>query len=329
MGKTKKIILILLIVFLLFFLLNFNKKIIDQKINKNNEKNIKSENGKIEVYFCPKDDCSLKLEEFILSAEESVDCALFDLRLKNIINALASKSKEIKVRVVVDNENEGYVKGVKYDDSNQLSHNKFCVIDGKKVSTGSFNPTERGAFKNNNNLVIIYSEYLAENYLDEFNELWNGKFGEGYVVENPVVYVNNIKIENYFCPEDDCKQKVIETIKGASESIYFMTFSFTDEEIADEILFKDVDIKGVFEKVQAASEYSQYKRMKGFGLDVKIDKNKYNMHHKVFIIDEKIVITGSYNPTGAGTYKNDENLLIIHDKNVAGEYVREFFDLFE
>ena len=48
------------------------------------------------------------------------------------------------------------------------------------------------------------------------------------------------------------------------------------------------------------------------------------MHHKVFIIDEEIVITGSYNPTSSGTKRNDENLLIIHDKEIANEFTQEF-----
>ncbi len=48
------------------------------------------------------------------------------------------------------------------------------------------------------------------------------------------------------------------------------------------------------------------------------------MHHKVFIIDEKIVITGSYNPTKNANENNDENLLIIHDKKIAEKYLEEF-----
>ena len=104
-----------------------------------------------------------------------------------------------------------------------------------------------------------------------------------------------------------------------------MTFSFTDEEIADAILFKNLkDTRGVFEKTQAASQYSQYLRLKDFGLNVKTDKNSAFMHHKVFIIDNKTVITGSYNPTGAGNYKNDENVVIIDDENIAKEYLKEF-----
>jgi len=283
------------------------------------------------VYFCPKDDCSKHLIDLINSAQSYVHCALFDLKLKDVIKALALKSHKVDVKVVIDNENyKNQIKGdgIKVDNKNQLSHNKFCVVDDDIVWTGSFNPTERGNFYNNNNAILFYSKYLAENYEEEFQELWNGNFSSGNKVKNKIIYLNNKKIENYFCPEDNCKEHVIETINSAEESIYFMTFSFTDEETADAILFKDIDIKGVFEKLQAGSEYSQYKRLKDFGLDVKLDKNKYNMHHKVFIIDNETVITGSYNPTGSGNYRNDENIIIVHDEDVAKKYLEEFEHIF-
>ena len=280
------------------------------------------------VYFCPEDDCASHLTEFINSANSYVYCAFYDLRLKNVISALAKKSHSIPVKVVIDgNNNKSQIEGknVIFDTSRQLSHNKFCVVDDKKVWTGSFNPTERDNEKNNNNVIVIYSKYLAQNYKEEFNELWDKRFGEGQVVEFPVVYINDKKIENYFCPEDSCKDQVIEELLNAKKSIYFMTFSFTDEEIADAILFKNLkDTRGVFEKTQAASQYSQYLRLKDFGLNVKTDKNSAFMHHKVFIIDNKTVITGSYNPTGAGNYKNDENVVIIDDENIAKEYLKEF-----
>ncbi|MFH1064425.1 MAG: phospholipase D-like domain-containing protein [Candidatus Woesearchaeota archaeon] len=48
------------------------------------------------------------------------------------------------------------------------------------------------------------------------------------------------------------------------------------------------------------------------------------MHHKVFIIDEKVVVTGSFNPSSNADKNNDENLLIIHDPIVAAEFLEEF-----
>ena len=51
-------------------------------------------------------------------------------------------------------------------------------------------------------MVIIASSYLAQNYEEEFKELWNGIFGAGGFVTNPIVYVNDIKIQNLYLFKD-------------------------------------------------------------------------------------------------------------------------------
>lgn len=288
-------------------------------------------NKNIEVYFCPQDDCEQVMIDLIDSARKTVYCALFDIDLRDLIEVIGKKSRSVDVKLVVDDENYGEIIGprVKQDTSSQFSHNKFCIIDKQVFTTGSMNPTSNGATKNNNNLLVVYSKYLAKNYLDEFDELWAGNFGEGEVVKYPVIYLNDIEIENYFCPEDNCADQIVSELAKAEKSIYFMTFSFTNEEIADAMLFNDkATIIGLFEKRGSGSEYSQYNRLKDFGLDVRLDTNSYTMHHKVFIIDNRTVITGSMNPTGAGNHKNDENILVIHDKKIASRYVEEFFRLY-
>ncbi|MBI2659190.1 hypothetical protein HYX05_03790 [Candidatus Woesearchaeota archaeon] len=284
-----------------------------------------------EIYFCPREDCSKVLENSIKSANFSAHCAFYDLDLKNIITALSRKSKDIDVRLVMDSSNyEGQIKGdgLKVDDDSQLMHNKFCIIDSSIVVTGSFNPTDNDNNYNNNNVVVIYSNALASNYEDEFGELWNHKFGEGSKVKYPLIYINNVKIENYFCPEDDCASHIIDLIKNAESSVYFMSFSFTNEEIADEVIKKNgLDVRGIFDSSQSSGKYSQFKRLQEFGINVKKDTNKYKMHHKVFIIDNETVATGSFNPTLSGDDKNDENILIIHDKKAANEFLEEFGSL--
>ncbi len=286
-----------------------------------------------EVYFCPREDCSNVFESHIKSANFSVYCAFYDIELKNIINSLAKKSKTIDVKLVMDSSNfQSQIKGdgMKMDDNNQLMHNKFCIIDDKIVLTGSFNPTDNDNYYNNNNIVVIYSNVLARNYKDEFEELWNGKFGEGNNVQFPAIYINNAKIENYFCPEDNCASHIIDQIKNAKTSIYFMSFSFTNEEIADALIIQDgLDIKGIFDSSQSSSKFSQFKRLQEFGINVKKDTNKYKMHHKVFIIDNQTVVTGSFNPTLSGDTKNDENVVVIHDKKIANQFLNEFNSLWQ
>ena len=278
------------------------------------------------VYFCKTDNCSERLAYLIMTAENSVHCAFFDLDLKNIMDTLADKSGYVDVKIVIDNDNyEGIKSNVVYDDSKQYMHNKFCIIDRKIVWTGSFNPTFRGNNMNDNNAVVVFSRGLAVNYESEFDELWNRRFGSGDRTNNADFIINNISISSYFCPEDKCSLRIINELRKAKQSIYFMTFSFTHEGIADSILLsRAADIKGIFEKSQGGSRYSMYSRLKGFGIDVVKDSNPYNMHHKVFIIDNRTVITGSFNPTKNGDENNDENILIIRDKGIAEEFLDEF-----
>jgi len=279
------------------------------------------------AHFCPRDNCQNILENTINAAQNSVHCAFFDLDLKDLITIIAKKSKIADVKVIIDKNNyEEQIKGpgIKVAYSKQYMHNKFCIIDNNLVLTGSTNPTNNGVNFNNNNIVIINSKFIAENYEDEFKELWNGIYTSGDKVKYNKIISNNLVIENYFCPEDNCKEKVVNAINNAKKRVYFMTFSFTDEDIANAILFKNIDIKGIFEARGSGSEYSQYNRLKDFGLEVKKDKNKKTMHHKVFIIDDNTVITGSFNPTGSGNYRNDENILIIHNKEIADKFLEEF-----
>ena len=257
--------------------------------------------------------------------------------LKDLITAIAKKSHNADVKVVVDHGNyDGQIKGdgIKIAKSKQYMHNKFCVIDNNKVITGSMNPTDNGANLNNNNLIIINSNYLAENYEDEFQELWNGIYASGNNVKYNKINTNIGIIENYFCPEDCNKEtinKIIKLIKNAEKSVKVAIFSFTHEELADELLKSDIkglDVQVLVERRQRNVQKSQYTRLKDFGIDIKVDGNKYNMHHKFIIIDDKIVVTGSPNYSFSGFNRNDENMLIIYNENLALKFVREFDSMF-
>ena len=277
---------------------------------------VEEQESEIQVYFCPQDFCQEKIIELIDKSTD-IKCAFYDLDLPELINTLKQKN----AHVILEDKNalNEFDTGYSY----ALMHNKFCVFDNSTVFTGSMNPTVRGNYYNNNNIVIIKSKALARNYLDEFDELENNIYGSGSKVKNPIIKMGETKIESYFCPEDSCKLRVINTLNLANESIYFMTFSFTDEDIGNLLWNKNylgLDVKGMLEKKQI-SDYSRYEDLKEFSI---IDKNKYTFHHKVFVIDEKIVITGSYNPTKNANENNDENILIIHDKEIAKQYIYEF-----
>ena len=89
-----------------------------------------------------------------------------------------------------------------------------------------------------------------------------------------------------------------------------------------------VDVKGVMECGQN-SPWCCYRVFEDCGIDIRWDQNLYYLHHKFFVIDGKIVITGSFNPTKHAGNANDENMLIIHHSGVARKYLKEFDRLWE
>ena len=130
------------------------------------------EQGAIELFFCPEENCEEALLSALEQASVSLHCALYDIGLPSIQNILKQKAQTIEVLVVTDDDNikkfnESFVRADKYG----LMHNKFCIIDGEKVTTGSMNPTLNDAHKNNNNFLIFSSKIISQEYESEFREL--------------------------------------------------------------------------------------------------------------------------------------------------------------
>jgi phosphatidylserine/phosphatidylglycerophosphate/cardiolipin synthase-like enzyme len=285
------------------------------------------------------------LAEAIRAARLSVDAAIYHLNLWSIRDALiAAHQSGVAVRVVVESDNMDEVEiqelreaGIEIlgDRRESLMHNKFIIIDGSDVWTGSMNFTTTGAYFNDNNLIHIRSTRLAENFATEFDEMFiSDMFGDD-VMRNtpfPVLSLDNSKIETFFSPDDNTASRIIALIQQAQDSLVFMTYSFTSDDIADAILERaaaGVRVAGVFEGNQyLANIGTEFDHLVDAGLDVHLDGNPRNMHHKVMIIDGSIVITGSYNFSRNAETKNDENTLVIHNRDIAALYTTEFERVF-
>jgi len=291
----------------------------------------KTEEGNITVYFCPESNCSSIVSSVLAKNINYVHCAFYDVDLPDVIHSLEASSNSIDTELLTDNSNPLKLPFAKTDYRNALMHNKFCVGDGKNVITGSYNPTF-GSLDDENNIVLIESKTIAGNYEDEFQEFKNGIFGKGNRVKNPVVIISGTRVENYFCPEDWCSDKVLKVLSKANKSIHFMFYSFTDDSIGDflvEKFKKDVDVSGILDYSQNKnSSYSEYRKLLSAGINVSLyGTGKRLLHSKVFIVDSKIVITGSYNPTKNADTENDENIVIIYNEEIAKQFERKFEEI--
>jgi len=275
------------------------------------------------------------------SARLTVDVAIYSLSLNSIRDALLhAHNRGVQVRMVMESDNLDRSDPQKLKDAGipilgdrheGLMHNKFVIIDKSEVWLGSMNFTDSGGYTDNNNLMRIRSVKMVENYAKEFEEMFvDDMFGSDVIAEtpNPRVTIDGTPIDVYFSPDDHVQASFVDLVNNAKQSIYFMAFSFTTDDIGDAVRARAQDgvvVAGVMETEQVNSNIgTEFDPFKQAGLDVLRDGNEGLMHHKVMIIDENTVILGSYNFTNSAETKNDENLIVVYSEEIAAQFVAEF-----
>ena len=283
----------------------------------------------------------LPLVEAIENAVMSVDAALYSLTLYSVRRALIQADRRgVRVRVVMESDNMEQADPQALKDAGipmigdrreGLMHNKFVVIDGMEVWTGSMNLTDAGTYFDRNNLIRLRSPEIAEDYEAEFEEMFlHDHFGPDVSdpTPHPHVTMDGMPVEIYYSPDDHPESILQDLLQGAQTSIYFLAYSFTSDPLSRVIRQRaesGVTVAGVMDANQARTNMgAEYDMFRSAGLDVRLDGEDGLMHNKVLIIDGQTVVLGSYNFTASAARYNDENIVVLHSPQVAAQYVREF-----
>lgn len=145
------------------------------------------------------------------------------------------------------------------------------------------------------------------------------------------------EIEVYFSPNGGAAHAIIEKLDGAKKSIDVAMYAFTSRELAWALIRaheKGINVRVLLDGDFIKDKYSKHNFLSKRGINVRIDKShllqsgesKGRMHHKFAIIDNKILITGSYNWTASAEKRNDENLLIFKNAPELVKAYRKEFD---
>ena len=134
-------------------------------------------------------------------------------------------------------------------------------------------------------------------------------------------------IKVYFSPNGGCQQAVISEIRKATQTIDIAMYYLSSRDIAQALARaseNNVRVRIVLDQgqeIESASKsgYLIKHRVKvryhlGFGL----------MHNKFAVFDGKSLITGSFNWTLTAEERNEENLLVITDKETIKKYEERF-----
>ena len=136
----------------------------------------------------------------------------------------------------------------------------------------------------------------------------------------------------YFPPYEGAEKPIIQAYDKAEKYIHLAIYGFTKEDITEALVRahkRGVEVKVLMDKSQAKDSHAQDKALEAAGVTVRRSTRQGMMHNKFCVIDGIIIYTGSYNHTAGGTKKNDENYIIIKDKETASKYEHQFQRLWE
>ena len=295
------------------------------------------------------DGIDVPLVNAIDEVQHTLDIAAFEMNSESIYQAvLAAHQRGVRVRIVtddkhgLDDEKDDVLRDLKAagiavvdDNRSALMHNKFMIMDGETIWTGSWNYTVNGTYRNNNNVLAMENATAAAAYQAEFDEMFTRReFGPRSTDDGIISFTENeTEISIIFAPEADEIPALTAEIQQAEHSIRFMVFTFSLDELAHAVLEAaanpDIRIQGIFEKRSSTASWSQLPALHCAGVQVRQDGNRYTLHHKVFIIDDDTVITGSFNFSNNAASSNDENIVIIRNPDIARRYIDEWQGLWD
>lgn len=321
----------------------------------------KLEKGEISVIytdlnetFLPTTKCETKackvLKNEIDSAEETIDFAVYGINNQpEIYNALVNAyNRGVKIRWVADydKKDQNYYpdtlklqkiittyntdKETDLIGQSAIMHNKFFIFDNKKVFTGSANITSTDIAGFNSNIsVLLNSEQVAKMFTQEFEQMYNGAFHKdkkAYPKEK--IKINGIELGVFFSPQDKIITKeILPIINNAKSYIYIPVFYITKKELVNELIAahkRGVKIKIINDATNASNKHTIHHQLREAGIKVKTENYAGKLHSKAMIIDDEYSIIGSMNFTNSGEKRNDENVVIIKDEEIA-QYLKSTF----
>jgi phosphatidylserine/phosphatidylglycerophosphate/cardiolipin synthase-like enzyme len=133
----------------------------------------------------------------------------------------------------------------------------------------------------------------------------------------------------YFSPDGGCTEAIVEAVGGARQQVLVQAYEMTSPQIKSALVAahrRGVEVKAIFDPEAVKESTSMVDELNASGIPIFIDSfhRPGIAHNKVMVIDQAVVITGSFNFTRAAETRNAENLLVIRDPVLAAAYGRNF-----
>jgi phosphatidylserine/phosphatidylglycerophosphate/cardiolipin synthase-like enzyme len=218
----------------------------------------------------------------------------------------------------------------------EIFHQKFVVRDPgtataavltgstnfTRTDTGTNSPDGTGVAGNNlNHVVVLHGKKIADEYLAEFERLRSGTFGElheRHESRPKEISIGTVRIKPLFAPRHGPEMEIMKQMLKAQHSVEFAMFTFAQSSGIDDAMIRLVSpaqrFRGVLDRGQGAQKWAATTSLKAAGVELfqnKAGTGVRKVHHKLMVVDDRLIILGSFNYTAPANTLNDENIVVI------------------
>jgi phosphatidylserine/phosphatidylglycerophosphate/cardiolipin synthase-like enzyme len=224
---------------------------------------------------------------------------------------------------------------VRGDYNPKIFHQKFVLRDyegtAKPTSallSGSANFTVTDCHQNLNHVFVFRNAFVCRQYATEVEQLRRGSFGRGLHGDVPKVYdLAGVPVKVLFAPDHTPELEIMKQMLKGTEEITFAIFTFAGSSGIDDAMLTlargGMKIRGVLDRGQAAHDWAAPPWLVHENIELFVPRRDgpfahlRKLHHKLMVIDEQVVVAGSFNYTAPANEYNDENIFVVgsvHDE---------------
>ncbi len=288
-----------------------------------------------------------RVVELIDGAETSVDAAQFTFSVREIEEALLrAHGRGVAVRLAMDSgqdqpgtvarrlRDQGlpvrFVRGrpaAREGSPSGLLHAKFLIADGSALLTGSNNWSSTGTTINEENAIVVRSgadDPLIAGFACHFEAIWRGDVdGAGRCSSDGVA----------FTPGSGAVRLLRDGIRQAETSVDVLMHHLLLGDLIKELARaaeRGVRVRVVINAADRGEARGRdWDRLRAAGAEIRFKRTNADlyqlMHHKLAIVDGRVLLNGSGNWSGSAFFNNFENFVRYEDPAI----VEPFADLFD
>ncbi len=268
-------------------------------------------------------------------AQQSVDVAQYTFSQRSIKDALQrAHQRGVRVRLAIDDAQDN--PGTRATELKQagvpvrfvggpqggLLHAKFMVVDGSIALTGSNNFSSTGLSINEENTMVIRgkNDLRVQGMACHFEAIW---------ASNAQAVADCTNAAAGFAPNSKARNLVRDELRKAQKSIDVIMHHLTLDDLIDELVAaardRGVEVR-VLVNVADVAEHTtgDMARLLSVGAKIRFKRNNESafqlMHHKLAIVDGRVLVNGSGNWSAGGFFRNYENFLLYEEPHVLARF---------